>query len=309
MVFRCKGSIFPVYAEFDRSRMNGATYDLSVMNGNIFRKITPIFNPVLSVKLICQNWDLLVQLVQRNIHARYRGSLFGLLWSFIQPLLMLCIYTFVFGVIFQLRWGGPVDSKSAFAVVMLCGMSIFQIFSESVNGSCRIIVGNRNYVKKVKFPLEILPVSQVFSALILGSAWFILILLGVVFILGSLNWTVLLLPLTLIPLLLLALGCSWFVASLGVYVRDTPYCVTVILQMLYFMTPIFYPTSAVPEGFRWLHRINPLALIVEETRRILLYGQLPNWKALVLAMVAGIVAAQLGLLWFIRTKRGFADVI
>ena len=110
-------------------------------------------------------------------------------------------------------------------------------------------------------------------------------------------------------LLLLALGCSWFVASLGVYVRDTPYCVTVILQMLYFMTPIFYPTSAVPEGFRWLHRINPLALIVEETRRILLYGQLPNLKALVLAMVAGIVAAQLGLLWFIRTKRGFADVI
>lgn len=222
---------------------------------------------------------------------------------------MLCIYTFVFGVIFQLRWGGSTDSKSAFAVVMLCGMSIFQIFSESVNGSCRIIVGNRNYVKKVRFPLEILPVSQVFSALILGSAWFILILLGVIFILGSLNWTILLLPLTLIPLLFLSLGCSWFVASLGVYVRDTPYCVAVILQMLYFMTPIFYPTSAVPEGFRWLHRINPLALIVEETRKILVYGVLPDWRLLALALAASIVVAQLGLLWFIRTKRGFADVI
>ncbi|MBS1371413.1 MAG: ABC transporter permease [Lentisphaeria bacterium] len=279
------------------------------MNRMFFEKIQPLFDLSLGERLIWCNRDLLSQLVQRNIHARYRGSLFGLLWSFIQPLLMLCIYTFVFGVIFQLRWGGSTDSKSAFAVVMLCGMSIFQIFSESVNGSCRIIVGNRNYVKKVRFPLEILPVSQVFSALILGSAWFILILLGVIFILGSLNWTILLLPLTLIPLLFLSLGCSWFVASLGVYVRDTPYCVAVILQMLYFMTPIFYPTSAVPEGFRWLHRINPLALIVEETRKILVYGVLPDWRLLALALAASIVVAQLGLLWFIRTKRGFADVI
>lgn len=269
-----------------------------------------ILNPVSFFMLFKKESYLLFQLVQRNLFSRYKGSLLGLFWSFVQPLMMLCVYTFVFSVVFKARWGVDAgDSKGAFAVIMFSGITVFNIFAESVTTSCGVIVSNPNYVKKVVFPLEILPLAQVLSSFLLSIVWFLLLFLGTVFILGKLSFTLLLLPLVLLPLFFLTLGISFFVASLGVYIRDTSYAIQVILQILFFMTPIFYPIEAIPEKYRLLLQLNPLTVLIEEVRKVFLFGQLPNWTFLGVTLLVSLVVLQLGFVWFRRTRKGFADVI
>ena len=167
--------------------------------------IIRLLNPVLAGKIIYTNRELLWQLIKRNIAGRYKGSALGLLWSFVQPLLMLCVYTFVFSVVFTVKWGVEMTSRSAFAIIMFCGIALYTIFSESIMASSCLILNNQNYVKKVIFPLEILTVAQVVSNFLLGTAWFLLLFLGVVFIYGTVSWTMLLLPLLLLPLFLYTL--------------------------------------------------------------------------------------------------------
>ncbi len=275
-----------------------------------FVDLVKLFNPLIGIKIILENRDLLFQLVKRNIAARYKGSTLGLFWSLVQPLMMLTVYTFVFSVIFKARWGiDNSDSKTAFAIIMFCGMAVFNIFSESVTGSCSLITGNPNYVKKVIFPLEILPVAQVSAAAILGIIWFGLLLLGAVIFMKGLVWTMLLLPLVLIPLILLSCGLSFLAASLSVFFRDIQHLIGVIIQILFFMTPIFYPIQAIPEQYRWVMQINPLSSIVEQARTIFLYGKMLDWTMYGTGLLISLVIFQLGLVWFIKTKRGFADVL
>ena len=248
--------------------------------------------------------------MKRNIAVRYKGSVLGLFWSLAQPLMMLTVYTFVFSVIFKARWGiDNSDSKAAFAIIMFCGMAVFNIFSESVTGSCSLITGNPNYVKKVIFPLEILPIAQVSAATVLGFIWFGLLLLGAIIFMKGLAWTMLLLPLVLIPLILLSCGLSFLAASLSVFFRDIQHLIVVIIQILFFMTPIFYPIQAIPEQYRWVMRINPLASIVEQARTVFLYGKMLDWTMYGTGLLISLAIFQLGLVWFIKTKKGFADVL
>ena len=273
-------------------------------------RLAKLINPFLVVEIVVKNKDLLKQLVRRNVESRYKGSSLGLVWSFIQPLMMLCVYTFVFTFVFKARWGIDTGGgRGAFAIIMFCGMAIFNIFSESVVSNCSIIVGNPNYVKKVIFPLEILPIAQVLSTVILSSVWFVLLFAGTLLLLNTISWTMLLLPITIIPLILFTTGISFFVASLGVYIRDVQHLIGVVMQILFFMTPIFYPITAVPEKIRWVLQLNPLSLIVAETRKIFLYGQQPNWLLVGISFLVGAVIFQLGLIWFMKTKKGFADVL
>lgn len=256
------------------------------------------------------NRSLLWQFVKRSVSARYKGSVLGLFWSFVHPMMMLCVYTFVFSVVFKSRWGVDMGGgRGAFAIIMFCGLALFNIFSEAVNLNCGIVVGNPNLVKKVIFPLEILPLSQTIASFAVGMVWFFLLFLGTVFVLGKISFTMLLLPLILVPLFLFTLGVSFFVSSLSVYVRDTPYLVGVLLQILFFMTPIFYPIEAIPERFRWPLRLNPLTLLIEEARKVFLYGELPDWRFLGAAFLISLLVLHLGFLWFQKTKKGFADVL
>ena len=257
-----------------------------------------------------RNRSLLWQFVKRNIAVRYRGAMLGFVWSFVQPLMMLCVYTFVFSIVLKARWGMDTgDSKGAFAIIMFCGMALYNIFAECIAGSCGVILANPNLVKKVIFPLDVLPLAQTFSTFILSTVWFFLLFLGVIFIYGKLSFTMLLLPLVLIPLFLFTQGVSYFVASLGVYVRDTSYVVQVILQVLFFMTPIFYPISVVPKQYRWPLEANPLTILIEQARNVFLYGKLPDWTFLGIAFLISVIVLQLGFVWFTRTKKGFADVL
>ena len=261
--------------------------------------------------IVTANRSLLWQFVKRSVASRYRGSMLGLFWSFVQPMMMLCVYTFVFSVVFRSRWGTDVDGggRGSFAIIMFCGMAVFNIFSEAVNLNCSIVVANQNLVKKVIFPLEILPLSQTMATFAVGMVWFLLLFLGTVFVFGTISFTMLLLPLILIPLFLFTLGVSYFTASLGVYVRDTGYIVGVALQILFFMTPIFYPVAAIPERYRWPIQANPLTIMIEEARKVFLFGELPDWRFLAAAFVVSLLTLHLGFLWFHKTKKGFADVL
>lgn len=271
------------------------------------KNYTSPFSPVVS---IYRSRDLLVQLTRRNIHARYKGTALGLLWWFTTPLMLLAVYTFVFSVVFKSRWGVDIgDSKTAFALIMFCGLVVFNILSESLNGAVGVIVGNPNYVKKVVFPLEILPVSSVLTALFLGLTWFAVLLAGVGLFMQKICLSIVCLPFILLILVLCCCGLAWLVAALGVYIRDLPHVVGILLQMLFFVTPIFYPIEMVPVAFRSILLLNPLTTIVEAVRKVLIYDQWPDWTDLGVGFLISIVLFQAGYFVFMKVKRGFADVL
>lgn len=267
-------------------------------------------NKVNPFSSIYRSRDLLMQLTKRNIHSRYKGTALGLLWWFTTPLMLLAVYTFVFSVVFKSRWGVDIgDSKTAFALIMFCGLVVFNILSESLNGAVGVIVGNPNYVKKVVFPLEILPVSSVLTALFLGLTWFVVLLVGVAIFMQKICLSIVCLPFILLILVLCCCGLAWLVAALGVYIRDLPHVVGILLQVLFFMTPIFYPIEMVPAAFRSILLLNPLTTIVEAVRKVVIYDQWPDWADLGVGFLISIVLFQTGYFVFMKVKRGFADVL
>ncbi len=267
-------------------------------------------NPVGPIYDLYLNRDLLGQFTRREIEGRYRGSYLGIVWSMILPLMMLAIYTFVFSVIFKSQWQGDVNSsQGAFAVTLFAGLIAFNIFSECVSRAPTLVTGYPNYVKKVVFPLEILPASSLGAALFHSFVSVVILVIATILITGTFSATMVLLPLALLPLIGLCLGLGWFLASLGVYVRDTAYAVSIVMQILFFMSAIFYSVSAVPEALRPIMYLNPLTIIVESFRRILVWNQSLEWGSwLLVTSISGAVCL-LGYTWFIKTKSGFADVI
>ena len=254
--------------------------------------------------------DLVWQMTKRDVLSRYRGSVLGLLWSFFNPLLMLLVYTFVFSAVFQVRWQTEIpEGRADFAIVLFAGMLVHQLFGECVNRSAGLIVGQPSYVKRVVFPLEILPWTAVLSALFhVAVSLAALLFLYAITHGGSVPVTALWLPAVLFPFAVLVLGLSWFVSSLGVYLRDVGNVVSLLTVVLMFLCPIFYPIQRVPESVRPLLYLNPLTLIVEQTRAVLLWGQAPSlW--LVPYLGVAMLVARGGLAWFERTKKGFADVL
>jgi lipopolysaccharide transport system permease protein len=247
-------------------------------------------------------------MTRREVIGRYKGSVMGLMWSFFNPILMLIVYTFVFGVIFKARWPG-VTNNFDFAGILFAGLIVYSLFSECVSRAPMLILSNVSYVKKVVFPLEILPLValgvNVFHAFIST-----LVLLVFMLILnGALHWTAVFFPLTVFPLLLITMGISWALASLGTYIRDIGQAIGIVVMAMMFMSPIFYPATAFPESYRVFFYLNPLTFIIEQSRAVLLWGQMPNWEGLGLYFLASIVIAWLGFAWFQRTRRGFADVL
>jgi len=272
--------------------------------------ISGFFNPVRIGTHLWKYRDLIRQLTWREVVGRYKGSFIGMGWSFIQPLVMLCVYTFVFSVIFRARWGVAADEgKAAFALTLFMGLITFNVFSEVANSAPTLVLANVNYVKKVVFPLEILPLVRLLSALINALFSLGVLLLGILVVNHSIHWTALLLPLIWLPMIIFTLGCGYFLASLGVFVRDMGTAIGVLTTMLFFLTPIFYPISAVPEQLRIVFRINPLAIFVEDARRVVLWGLFPDWPWFFLGLVLSVAALIFGFLWFMKSKKAFADVI
>lgn len=263
------------------------------------------------------DWFLLRQMVMRNIQLRFKGSLLGWLWSFLIPLFMLVVYTIVFGNFFKSRWGVDVgENKMLFAVALFSGMTFYNIFGESVSIATSSVVSNVNYVKKVRFPLLFLPLSQVISTSILSLASLVLLLGCTYFKLGHISISWLLLPFTLLPLIMFASGVSFFVASLGVFFRDIQHLIAVILQMLFFLSPVFYRLESLPENFQKLLQYNPLVWFIGLNRGVIFcgckdmgYDALPSMTQWLVSYGLGVAALILGYVWFSKTKRGFSDVL
>lgn len=261
------------------------------------------------VASLWRNRSLTKTLIQREVIGRYRGSVMGILWSFFNPVFMLVIYTFVFSVVFKARWNTGSDSKTEFALVLFAGLIVFNLFGECFNRSPSLILSNVNYVKKVVFPLEVLPVvalgSAMFHALISLGVWLIAYLI----LFGTPHITILLLPLVLLPLLLFIMGLSWGLASLGVYLRDVAQFIATITTVLMFLSPIFYPASALPEEYRHLLLLNPLTPAIEQARQVLVWGVVPDMTILSIYILCAVLIAWLGFAWFQKTRKGFADVL
>lgn len=257
-----------------------------------------------------RNRNLVIALAKREVMGRYRGSVMGVTWSLFNPILMLLVYTFVFSVVFKARWDvGGDDSKATFAIMLFVGMLVHGLFAECLNRAPSLILSNVNFVKKVIFPLEILPWVAMGSALFHAAVSLVVLLLAQLIMTHQLVWTALLFPCVLVPLVFVAMGFAWFLAGLGVYVRDIGQITGMFTTVLLFLSPVFYPISALPERYQtWLH-VNPLTFIIEEGRNTLIYGRVPDIEEWGVRLVGGMVIAWCGFVWFQKTRKGFADVL
>jgi len=248
-------------------------------------------------------------LARRDIIGRYHGSLLGVIRSLVYPLFMLAIYSFVFGGIFNFRWEAGSSSLLEFSLILFIGMMIFNLFSECISRSPGVMLAHGSYVKKTVFPLEVLPVVLLAGALFQFLLNLCVWLLFYVLFFQHPHLTALLLPLVILPLLLFTLGVSWVVASLGTYLRDIGHRVGGLVTALLFLSPIFYPVTALPERFQTLMYLNPLAQVIENARWILIVGRLPGLGSWCLSLLVSGVVAWLGLAFFQRTRGGFADAL
>lgn len=256
------------------------------------------------------NKSIIALLIKRDIAARYKGSFLGLLWSFATPVLMLAVYTFVFSVVFEARWSsGESTSKLEFSLLLFIGLMIFNLFAECATKAPGLVLANVNYVKKIVFPLEVLPWVVLGGALSNFIASLLIWLVAYCIFFGLPNWTVIFLPVVLLPLILLIVGMIWILASLGVYVRDINQLIGTFVTILLFLSPIFYPASALPSAFQTLFMLNPLTAPIEAARASLYWGHVPNFTIITFNVVVAFLFFWLGFFWFQKVRKGFADVL
>lgn len=255
--------------------------------------------------------DLLVELTKRDFQQRYKGSILGVIWALLSPLLMLAVYTFIFVAVFKLKWGAMETngSKMLYTMMIFAGLIPFQIFSESVNRSVSILNQSANYIKKVVIPVEILPSSIVLSTVLNSFFSVCLLTLGKVFFLDTPNWTLVFIPLLMIPITFLSLGISLLVAAFGIYLKDLVYVIGLLVNVLFYMSPIFYSTDALPENFKVFVMFNPIAPIIEQYRDVFVSGQMFSLHEYFISAFWAFVFFIIGLIIFRYLRRGFSDVI
>jgi lipopolysaccharide transport system permease protein len=267
-------------------------------------------SPTEMIASFWRNRSLIFNLAKREVVGRYRGSVMGIAWSFFNPLFMLVIYTFVFSVVFKSRWGiAAQESKIDFAVMIFIGMIIHGLFAECINRAPGLILSNVNYVKKVVFPLDILPWVAFGSALFHAAVSLLVLNFAQLIFMGHIPFTALLFPVVMLPLVFATIGFAWLLSSLGVFMRDIGQITAIITTVLLFISGVFFKISGLPEPYRTWMGFNPLAVIIEEGRNVLVLGNLPDpvkWCAM---MALGLFIAWAGFAWFQKTRRGFADVL
>ena len=247
------------------------------------------------VSTLLRHRTLILQMARREIVARYRGSVMGVFWSLLNPLLMLVVYTFVFSVVFKARWQtGAQQSHTDFAIILFVGVIVHTLFSEVAGRAPSLIISNPSYVKRVVFPLEILPAVRLVALLLME---------------GHIPLTAPLIVVVWIPLVLFSLGTSWWLAALGVYVRDVSQAIGVVLTVMLFISPAFFSLEAIPETLRPWVKLNPLTIPMTQSRDVLIWGNLPSWTEWGLFTAGMALFAWLGFVWFQSIRRGFADVL
>ena len=253
---------------------------------------------------------LIKELSKREIGSKYKGSFLGIFWAFLTPVAMLFMFSFVFGEIFQAKWPGDINSSQVyFSINLFIGLSIFWFFADVIGKAPIIFTSVPNYVKKVVFPLSILPLVSLISALFHFGIYMVIIICALV--IGGIGLSINILYLFLIigVTLPMLMGIGLFFGSLGVYAKDISTIIRVVLQMLMFLSPVFYPLSSVPTKLQWIFELNPLTMIIENVRIVLLQKGTPQLESIVLYFLVSMAVFFIGYKVFKITKKGFADVL
>ena len=262
------------------------------------------------VRSLVFNRRLIYQLTRRSITGRYRGSVAGMAWSLFIPLMMLAVYTLVFGYIFNLRFNQSGDGGNLdFAIFLFAGIVVHGFMAECLNRSPSLVTGNAQYVKKIVFPIECLTWIAVFTALFQTSISILILCIFVFLVNGSLHPTLLLLPVVIAPLLIMATGFIWLISAMSVFIRDFAQLMGVLSTLMLFLSPVFYPLSAVPEPLRYVLYLNPISFIIEQVRLTIIEGAMPDWLGLLLYTLVALLITRLGFGLFQRMRKGFADVL
>jgi lipopolysaccharide transport system permease protein len=261
------------------------------------------------IQSLWKNHELVIASVQREVIGRYRGSTIGVLWSFLNPLIMLTVYTFVFSIVFKSRWVEAGESTLDFSLLLFSNLIIYNFFSECINKAPSLILANPNYVKKVVFPLEILPWISLFSSLFHAFVSFCVWLIAYVYMYGFPKITILYMPAIILELSLLIMGISWALACLGVYLRDISQLIGPMTTVMMYLSPIFYPPTALPEKYRLFLYFNPITPIIEQTRAALFGNVNVDYISIVITFLFSMMISWIGFIMFQKTRRGFADVI
>lgn len=266
-------------------------------------------SPLSMLRSVVRNFSLIVDLTKREAVGRYRGSIIGVAWSLVTPLLMLGVYTFVFSEIFKARWGDTNATRGEFAILLFAGLIIFNLFGECISKAPSLIVGNANYVKRVIFPLEILPMTVLGSALFHAGISLGILLVFELTIKGGVPLTALQLPLLVVPYTLFLLGTTWWFAALGVYLRDIAQTINIFITALMFLSPIFFPLHALSGRWQKVAHLNPLTFPIEETRNLLFWGKSLRWDLWSLYLLGAVLVCWSGFFCFQKVRKGFADVL
>lgn len=259
--------------------------------------------------LFFYNRDLIFSMTKKDVIGRYKGSVLGIFWSFFTPLFMLGLYTFFFRFVFQSKWPDVGDTTADYAVMLFAGLVVHAMAADMIGRSAGSIIGNANLVKKVVFPIAVLPWITLLSSLFHMFVSMIVLILFFLLSGGTLQWTLLLLPVVLIPLAVLFMGVSWFFAALGVYLRDIEQIMGTLITFLLFTSTVFFSLEHAPQAIKPLLLLNPITQIINDLRNILVYGFLPDFVALGIYSLVAVIIFYSGFAFFNKVKKGFSDVL
>lgn len=265
---------------------------------------------LVSFKSLCDNFSMVRRLAGREVEGRYKGSVFGFAWALLNPLILLGLYTFVFGSVFKARWGtGEANNSGEYAVILYAGLILHGFFAECITRAPGLVVGNPNFVKKIVFPLELLAWAHQAAAWFhFFMSWVVLVIFQTI-VFGSIPLTSLMLPVVLIPCALYAQGVMWGLSALTVYFRDIAQVVGLLVTCLLFASPVLYPLDAVPEAFRDVLYLNPLTSLLEIFRSLMIWGKLPALGEVLIQVAAATCVFYCGFFIFQRSRGGFSDVL
>ncbi len=255
------------------------------------------------------NRSLLMQLWKRDFSTRYKNGILGVAWALLNPLMMLALYSFVFVVVFKMRWGSGPATHGNFVILLFSGLVVHGFFAEFLTRAPQLVTTSASYVKKVVFPLELLPLVPLLGSLVNFGIGMVLVALLLFLMQGSVPLTILFMPMIVAPYALLVLGLSYFLAATGVFVRDLTHVVGILATVAMFASPVLYPIESVPETYRPYLYANPLTVVVEQLRAVSILGNAPDWSSLLIYTVAASIVFLLGFGWFQSTRKGFADVL
>jgi len=266
-----------------------------------------------ALRAIVKSWhvhrELIAALTRREVLQRYRGSMLGLCWSVLNPLVLLLIYTVVFSTIMKAQWSEDLSGFGIFAIMMYCGLIPYNFFCEIISSSTRLILDRPNYVRRVAFPLEILPIVQIGNALIHAAIALVILLIGIWIVAGHVPLTAFLLPLIWIPFVINCLSLSYLIATVATFIRDLQHIVGITLVAMFFVTPVFYSSDRVPAYLKWILFVNPVANIAENTRKICVYGLIPDWRSWCLFTAVSLMLLYVVCGWFQVIRKRFPDVL